>query len=69
MLYCQFRLQLCQAFGGFVLDMSNHLNSSSDVSDNDGYDNWQDICSLLKIVLHNNIGGWGYLGFGGSPKG
>lgn len=49
--------------------MSDHSNSSSDISDNDGYDNWQVICSLLKIVLHNNIGGWGYLGFGGSTKG
>lgn len=52
LLYCQFCLRLCHAVGSFVLDIGDHLHSSSDdVSDNDEID-IQDNDVLLVIITN-----------------
>lgn len=43
----------CQAVGSFVLNMSNHLHSSSDVSDRNECDSGQD--NDVLIVINTNF--------------
>lgn len=62
--YWQFCSHLCHAVGNFLLDIGHHLHTSSDVSDSDEYENWQDddifvvINTSVFVEVHNSGKQW-----------